>query len=111
MEIIEMLLRDGDTLLMKEGFIFYVFGYEHPDSKVLAFLKYIPSRFAPKLPVRFLSHKWNLENIELSRPEKLYTAQNYQKFLVTLRNNFPEYLYFCPYRGKEVLSVPLNNIK
>ncbi len=106
-----MLLRDGDTLLMKEGFIFYVFGYEHPDNRVLAFLKYIPSRFAPKFPVRFLSHKWNLENIELSRPEKLYTAQNYQKFLVTLRNNFPEYLYFCPYRGKEVLSVPLNNIK
>jgi predicted nucleotidyltransferase len=111
MEINEMLLRDGDTLLMKEGFIFYVFGYEHPDNRALAFLKYIPSKFASKFPVRFLTHKWNLENIELSRPEKLYTAQNYQKFLVTLRNNFPHYLYFCPYRGKEVLSVPLDNIK
>ena len=111
MEINDMLLRDGDTLLMKEGFIFYVFGYEHPDNRVLSFLKYIPSSFVTKFPVRFLKHKWNLEKIELSRPEKLYTAKNYQKFLVTLRHHFPHYLYYCPYRRKEVLSVPLNNIK
>ena len=38
MEISETLFRDGDTLLMKEGFIFYVFGYEHPYNRVLAFL-------------------------------------------------------------------------
>lgn len=111
MENRELLLRDGDTLLMNEGFIFYVFGYEHPDNRVLSFLKYIPSDIAPKFEVRLLQHKWNLEGIELSRPEKLYTAQNYQKFLVTLRNNFPHYLYFCPYRGKEVLSVPLDKIR
>jgi predicted nucleotidyltransferase len=111
MDINKMLLRDGDTLLMQEGFIFYVFGYEHPDNRLLSFLKYIPSEFAHKFQVRLLKHKWHLEGIELSRPEKLYTAQNYQKFLVTLRRDFPHYLYFCPHRSKEVLSVPRNKIK
>ena len=38
LDINEMLLRDGDTLLMDEGFIFYVFGYEHPDNRLLSFL-------------------------------------------------------------------------
>ena len=103
--------RDSETLLTKEGFIFYVFGYEHPENRVFAFLKYIPSNLVHHFHIRFLKQKWNLENIELSRPEKLYTVQNYQKFLETFRKNFPHYLYCCPFRGKEVLSVPLNQIK
>ncbi|MCJ7613567.1 nucleotidyltransferase domain-containing protein [Candidatus Bathyarchaeota archaeon] len=103
--------RDGETLLTKEGFIFYVFGYEHPENRVFAFLKYIPSNVAHYFPIRFLKQKWNLENIELSRPEKLYTVENYQKFLETFRKNFPQYLYCCPFRGKEVLSVPLDQIE
>ncbi len=103
--------RDGETLLTKEGFIFYVFGYEHPDNRIFAFLKYIPSRFAHHFPIRFLKQKWQLGDLELSRPEKLYTAQNYQKFVETLRRNFPQYLYCCPFRGKEVLSVRLDHIK
>ena len=103
--------RDGETLLTEEGFIFYVFGYEHPDKRVFAFLKYIPSSLAHHFPIRFLKQKWNLGNLELSRPQKLYTAQNYQKFLETFRGSFPHYLYCCPFRGKEVLSVPLDHIE
>jgi predicted nucleotidyltransferase len=103
--------RDGETLLTKEGFIFYVFGYEHPDNRVFAFLKYIPSSLAQHFPIRFLEQKWKLGNIELSRPQKLYTAKNYQKFVETLRKTFPHYLYSCPFRGKEILSVPLDHIE
>ena len=103
--------RDGETLLTREGFIFYVFGYEHPNNRVFAFLKYIPSNLAHHFPIRFLKQKWKLVNLELSRPEKLYTPQNYQKFLVTFRSSFPHYLYCCPFRGKEVLSVPLDHIE
>ena len=107
----EWIPRDGETLLTKEGFIFYVFGYEHPKNRVFAFLKYIPTKYTHFFPLRFLKQKWKLENIELSRPEKLYTAQNYQIFLESLKKSFPHYLYCCPFRGKEVLSVPLNKIK
>ncbi len=102
--------RDGETLLTEEGFIFYVFGYEHPENCVFAFLKYIPSSLAHYFPIRFLKQKWHLEGTELSRPEKLYTADNYRKMLETFRKSFPHYLYCCPFRGKEVLSVPLNKI-
>ena len=103
--------RDGETLLTKDGFIFYVFGYEHPEKRVFAFLKYINSNLAHHFHIRFLKQKWNLEGLELSRPEKLYTVENYQKFLETFRKYFPQYLYCCPFRSKEVLSVPLNQIK
>ncbi len=103
--------RDGETLLTKDGFIFYVFGYEHPKKRLFAFLKYIPSSFAHYFPIRFLKQKWNLNGLELSRPEKLYTATNYQKLIETFRKYFQNYLYFCPFRGKELLSVPLDQIE
>jgi predicted nucleotidyltransferase len=103
--------RDGETLLTKDGFIFYVFGYEHPKNQLFAFLKYIPSSLAHYFPIRFLKQKWNLNGLELSRPEKLYTANNYQKLLETFKKHFQNYLYFCPFRGKELLSVPLNRIE
>ena len=103
--------RDGETLLTEEGFIFYVFGYEHPENRVFAFLKYIPTEVAHLFPIRFLRQKWTLDGIELSRPEKLYTAKNYQKVLETLKKNFPHYIYCCPFRGKDVLSVPLEKIR
>jgi predicted nucleotidyltransferase len=102
--------RDGETLLTKDGYIFYVFGYKHPNNRVFAFLKYIPSNLTSYFPIRFLKQKWKLENIELSRPEKLYTAQNYQRFLETFRTNFPQYLHFSPYMNKEVLIVPYESI-
>jgi predicted nucleotidyltransferase len=103
--------RDGDTFATREGFVFYVFGYEHPESRVLSFLKYIPSNLKPHFPIRFLRQKWKLDNIELARPEKLYTAQNYQRLLQTFRSRYPQYIYFCIYRQKEVISTPLKQIE
>jgi predicted nucleotidyltransferase len=32
-------------------------------------------------------------------------------FLETFRNDFPDYVYFCPFRQKEVISTPLSSIK
>jgi len=103
--------RDGDIFVTKEGFVFYVFGYEHPENRVLSFLKYIPSQLKQYFPIRFLGQKWKLGNLELIRSEKLYTAQNYQKLLETFRSRFPQYVYFCPFRGKDVISVPLGLVE
>jgi hypothetical protein len=49
--------------------------------------------------------------MKLFRAEKLYTADNYQVFLETFHENFPKYVYFCPFRGKDVISAPLSSIK
>jgi predicted nucleotidyltransferase len=103
--------RDGDTFVTKEGFIFYVFGYEHPPNRVFAFLKYVPSDYADLFPIRYLSKKWNLRGKTLFRAEKLYTAKNYQILIEILRKNFRHYVYFCPFRMKEVISAPLDAIK
>ena len=102
---------DGDTFVTEEGFIFNVFGYEHPNDRVFAFLKYIPYKFRKLFHVRFLERNWKYGQMRLFRAEKLYTAQNYQAFLEAFRNNFPKYVYFCPFRGKEVISAPLSSVK
>lgn len=102
---------DGDTLVTEDGFIFNVFGYEHPTDLVFSFLKYIPSKFKESFHVRFLRRTWKYRELELYRAEKLYTPKNYQTFLNTFRNNFTKYVYFCPFRGKEVISTPVNSIQ
>jgi predicted nucleotidyltransferase len=102
---------DGDTFVTREDFIFNVFGYEHPNDRVFAFLKYVPARFKTLFNVSFLKRTWNYEETCLFRTESLYTAQNYNTFLETFRKNFPDYVYFCPFREKHVISAPLNSIR
>lgn len=102
---------DGDTFVTKEGFIFNVFGYEHPSNRVFAFLKYVPAKFRGLFNVSFLERTWNFGKMKLYRAEKLYTAANYQGFLEAFRKSFPDYVYFCPFRGKEVISIPIRSIK
>ncbi|MEM3617037.1 MAG: hypothetical protein QXJ31_03900 [Candidatus Bathyarchaeia archaeon] len=101
---------DGDTFTTSEGFILNVFGYEHPEKRVFAFLKYIPSRFKEIFNVRLLERTWLYGQTELFRAEKLYTAKNYQTFLEVFRAHFPDYVYHCPYRRKDVISPPLTKI-
>jgi predicted nucleotidyltransferase len=101
---------DGDTFSTKEGFIFNTLGYEHPSDRVFAFLKYIPSSFREMFNVEMLERTWKFNGMHLFRAEKLYTAQNYQSFIETFKKNFPEYVYFCPFRQKELITTPLTSI-
>jgi predicted nucleotidyltransferase len=94
----------------KEGFIFNVFGYEHPESRVFAFLKYIPATFKNLFNIKYLESSWKYKKREVFRAEQLYTAQNYQSFLETFKNNFPDYVCFCPFRSKEIISAPIGSI-
>jgi len=104
--------RDGDVFTTSEGFVFYVFGYEHPiaQGRVFSFLKYIPSIFQSLFEIRYLKRRWKLGDRTLVRAEKLYTAQNYNRMIETFRKYFPDYLYFCPYRAKVLISTPLRLI-
>jgi predicted nucleotidyltransferase len=95
----------------KAGFIFNVFGYEHPAGRVFAFLKYIPAKYKKLFNIAYLDNTWNYGRQKVFRAERLYTAQNYQSFLEAFRQNFPSHVYFCPYRGKEILTAPLNSVK
>jgi len=103
--------RDGDVFITTEGFIFYVFGYEHPIGRVFSFLKYIPLNFQSLFEIRFLKRRWKLHDKILVRAEKLYTAKNYNEIIETFKKYFPDYYYFCPYRNKEIISAPLRSIE
>ena len=103
--------RDGDTFVTKEGFIFNTLGYEHPPKTVLAFLKYIPAEYQKLFNVEMLTRTWKYKDKELFRAEKLYTAENYQTFVKTFRENFPHYLYYCHLRQKELISSPISRIE
>jgi hypothetical protein len=100
---------DGDAFLTKHNFIFYTFGYEHPPERVSAFLKYIPAQLQPCFPLRFIKRRWKLGSVELVRPEKLYSAKNFQKLTQIFRRDFLEYINFCPFCQKELIS-PLKSL-
>lgn len=102
---------DGDTFVTKEGFIFNTLGYEHPEGTVFAFLKYIPAEYQAFFNVEMLERTWKFGDMKLFRAEKLYTAENYQSFIATFRKKFPEYIYYCYLRHKELISSPISSIE
>jgi predicted nucleotidyltransferase len=102
---------DGDTFVTKDGFIMNTFGYEHPEDRVFAFLKYIPAQFKDLFNVEMLERTWRYGDLQLFRAEKLYTAKNYKTFIEVFRKNFPDYIYYDPNRDKELITAPLNRIE
>ena len=58
-----------------------------------------------------LTRTWAYGETRLFRAEKLYTAQNYQTFIEAFRKNFPDYVYYDSFRGKELISSPLGSIE
>jgi predicted nucleotidyltransferase len=102
---------DGDTFVTKDGFILNTFGYEHPEDRVFAFLKYIPAQYKDLFNVQMLTRTWRFGDNQLFRTEKLYTARNYQTFIEAFRNNFPNYLYYDQTRGKELITAPYDTIE
>src|SRR5665648_350035 len=106
---------DGDTFVTKDGFIMNTFGYEHPDDRVFAFLKYIPAKYKQLFDVEMLTRTWKFGTSELTnklfRAEKLYTAKNYQTFIEVFRKTFSNYLFFDQTRNKELITAPLDAIE
>ena len=58
-----------------------------------------------------LKRVWSYKTKKLFRAKKLYTAKNYKTFIEVFRKNFPDYIYYCPLRNKELLTTPLNLIE
>lgn len=111
MKISDWIPRDGDAILTKEGFIFYTIGYVHPEDGVTAFIKYIPKDLKDQFDVPWLPYEWRLEGITLVRPEKLYSPKIYSSFISSLKKIIPDAVYFNPYVGKELVTVPKDHIK
>jgi len=100
------LLRDGDALVTFHGFIFYVFGYHHPDGGYSAFLKYVPEEHAPLFDVEWLNIRWRLRGSTLLRPRELYSPEAYPKLVEAFRRWFSDYLRYSRQLGRWMLVVP-----
>lgn len=103
--------RDGDAFLTKDNFLFYTFGYEHPAERITAFLKYIPQCSSSLFAVDYLPTVWRLNSTKFLRPRQMYSVHNFRKFAETFSQSFPNYLYHCPYRNKEIVCPPRKTVK
>ena len=104
-------LIDGDAIQTREGLIFYVFGYEHPKDRYIAYVKYIPESLKGLFDIEFLPWTWRLKSRRYVRPAKLYSPENLKKILGVFENNFPQYLYNCPYNSKTLIAVPKESME
>jgi len=95
-------IADRDFIRTKEGFFWVVVGYTHPPNRIIAYLKYIPSS---------TSGKWKDGTISLERVLPYYSATTVGNTFEFLRQEYPEYLFFCPVNQIEMSTVPYNKIK
>jgi len=104
-------LRDGDAVVTSHGFIFYIFGYAHPEDGYNAFLKYVPEEHADLFDLRWLDVRWRLKGSVLLRPRELYTPEGYPRLVEDFRRSFPEYLRFSPNLDRWMITVPRSLIE
>jgi len=104
-------ILDGDVIYSRDGFIFYVFGYEHPPDRAIAFLKYIPKEYSDKLNLEYLKYEWVFKGRRYVRPASLYTASNYQRIIEFFENYHPDYVYDCHVNGRKLIAVPKDLIE
>ena len=103
--------RDGDILYSKEGFIFYTFGYNHPEGRVIAFLKYIPQEYAKYFRLQWINHKWIFKDKVLLRPKQLFSPRVYTELVRVFNREFPEYLLYSANLRKYIFAVPEDKIE
>lgn len=104
-------LRDGDAVLTTHGFIFYVFGYEHPADRYHGFLKYVPRDESESFEIEWLDLGWRMEGGDIVRPLELYSPGSYSKMVKGFREHFPEYLYYSKQLDRWMITVPKDNIE
>jgi predicted nucleotidyltransferase len=104
-------LRDGDAILTTHGFIFYVFGYEHPADRYHGFLKYVPRDRSDAFEIEWLDLGWKMEGRDIIRPLELYSPESYTKMVKGFREHFPEYIYHSEQLDRWMITVPRDHIK
>ena len=91
----EKRFREGDFIEAKQGLIFDVKGLIHPPKRVIAFIRYYPSKTG-KRKGKKLSY------------EKVYSLSKRYDWL---RKNFPEYLVYDPVFDEVLCEVPTSDIQ
>ncbi len=91
--------RDRDYVETVEGLFFTVVGNVHPPSRVIAYLKYVPSP----------DGKWGRER-RFKRALPYYTVPMLLDTMGYLRQSYPHYVAFFEELGVEMSAVPLSMV-
>ncbi|MCW3978359.1 MAG: hypothetical protein NWF12_01300 [Candidatus Bathyarchaeota archaeon] len=103
-------LRDGDAVLTEDGFIFYVFGYEHPPDRYHGFLRYVPERHKQHFGLEWLDLGWWMKGVKIVRPLEIYIPESHHEILEAFRRTFPDYLQYSEPLGRWMITVPKEKI-
>ncbi|TEU11096.1 hypothetical protein E3J20_03335, partial [Candidatus Bathyarchaeota archaeon] len=99
-------LRDGDAVVTTHGFVFYVFGYEHPRDRYHGFLKYVPEDHASNFDLQWLPVTWRMQDTTLLRPTELYSPQGYTKLVESFRTHYPDYATRSEQLDRWMITIP-----
>jgi predicted nucleotidyltransferase len=92
--------RDRDYLLTEDDLFFTVIGNVHPNDRVLAYLKYLPS---PR-------GRWRRGARRYRRSMRYYSASNVTETIDFLRRKHPRYVFHSEPYNMELSAVPLDAI-
>jgi len=96
------LFKDRDFIEDKDGYMFCVVGYVHPPDRVLAYLKYVPSR---KKTI------WYRESVGYRRILKYYSSVAVLDSMRLLSKTKPNYIYYDNYFNIKFIGVPKSEIR
>ena len=99
-------LSDGDAVVTEEGFVFYIFGYEHPPDRYHGFLRYVPEHHKEYFDIEWLDLGWRMRGVKIVRPLEIYTPDNHRKIVEALRRTFPDYIQYSEQLGRWMITVP-----
>ncbi|MEM3980080.1 MAG: hypothetical protein QXF79_02340 [Ignisphaera sp.] len=97
--------RDRDFIESIEGLLFCVIGNIHPKSRVLAYLKYVPSMESS------IRTKWSRSGVMYGRILPFYSAIGVKNTMEFLKKNYPHYIVFDEHRSVELIEVSREFIK
>ena len=87
-------VRTRDFIYTVDDLYFASTNYIHPEDRFISFLRYIPDPDGDR-----------------EKDGKRYSKVNSEEAYSYLKNNYPEYLYFCENTQIEMMGVPLNKVK
>ena len=87
-------VRTRDFIYTTDGLYFASTNYIHPDDRFISFLRYIPD-----------------SNGDREKDGKRYRKVGSQEAYAYLRENHPDYLYFCDVTHVEMMGVPIDKVE
>ena len=89
-----MKVRTRDFIYTTDGMYFASTNYIHPEDRYISFLRYIPD-----------------ENGDREKDGIKYRKVGSEEAYSYLRENYPDYLYFCDVTNVEMMGVPLDKVE